>query len=526
MLEFDGSKIRAQVIRDYELLARDITDAEAMNRFFDAVMATAVGSLREMLHEVNQESFLGRIPPEVLAACFAHLPFRYRLHPSQVCRSWRAAALADPSLWSDIQPWSPCNSPELLQMALSRAGARPVDLKVDACDPIAPEAIYTAVAPFSRHLRYLAWLSEQPNPPWEFPAPNMECFWSSRSATLTAAFLGGHAGRLRFLYLDCVQLPAVCPALSTVTELSVALTPYDDAAPSTLGNLFDLFPQLEFLHIRGITRPNAHLLPTGAAPASLVELWLRSRSTDYDLVPHCLAWDSGHLRHISIEQCSGTRPNLERLASGTVRLAVNHTSDEWHTQLMFEHSPTVSHSMTLFRIGISNAAALLAAVQSSLSIVHTVMVSHVALKPLAGVLRTLPKLVHLFLHIIPKAAEEGEAYPNQDPHSFVWTPLSYLSNVTRAMPRLRTITLHVWCGDCSKPAFADANDARRLLSQLLAVQGALPPIVIEGFPAEEVSGVDLTGLNVRFDFSAKVSPLILRKPHEAYDPFEMDESDW
>ncbi|EJD38933.1 hypothetical protein AURDEDRAFT_116338 [Auricularia subglabra TFB-10046 SS5] len=242
-------------------------------------------------------------------------------------------------------------------------------------------------------------------------------------------------------------------------------------------------------------------------------------STDYDLMPHYLAWDNGNLCHVSLRQHSETRPNLERMARGTVKLAVTHVSDMSETRLMFEHSPTTTRSIGISGIGISNAAALLAAAQSSLSTVHTAMISHIALEALAGVLTALPHLAHLFVHIVPETADLT-VYPNPDPHAFVWTPLARLGPLARAMPALRDVTLHVWCGGgCRRPTFANADDARALVAQIRALPPGLPPIEIQGFPAEDVSSVDLTGVNVRFDVAAKVGALVLHEGREAYYPF-------
>ncbi|EJD39737.1 hypothetical protein AURDEDRAFT_187247 [Auricularia subglabra TFB-10046 SS5] len=521
MLQFNDSELRAQVTQDFERFASEITDAEEMNRFVHAVVTTTVGTVREKLSDFNEQSPMARIPPEVLAACFAHLRlFIWLIRATHVCRSWRAAALSDPALWYHIRTWSPANRPELIRMALSRAGALPVYLKIDSRAPVDPEGVYTAIAPFSRQIRYLAWHCDQPTSSWEFPAPMMEYFCSGTTLTLTPGFFGGLAGRLRAMYLQCVHLPAECSALATVTDLSVVLTPREEAeSPSTLGTLFDVFPRLEWFQILGMTSLASHMLPAGPAPPSLRELTLQSRSWDYDLTPHYLAWEHGGLQHVSLSQYPGALPNLEHMARGAATLAVQHASDKWATRLMFAPSDAVSHTMSISSVGIANAAALLAAVQGSLALsVRTAKVSHVALQPLEVVLTALPNLEHLFVHVVPKTAD-GAVYPNPEPHAFVWTPLACLAQLARATRRLRAITLHVWCGDCRTPSYANANDARGLLSQLRALPDGLPPIEIQGFPVGEIAAVDLTGLNVRFDVVAKVGGLILHERREVYYPF-------
>ncbi|EJD39751.1 hypothetical protein AURDEDRAFT_171200 [Auricularia subglabra TFB-10046 SS5] len=478
----------------------------------------SITTVRVLLNDVNHGSFMGRIPSEVLAACFAYLPWESLIRASHVCQSWRAAALSAPALWSHIAPWSHCN-PRLLRMALSRAGARPLDLKADIRTPITPEDLYAAVAPYSRQIRHLAWHCDHPISSWEFPAPIIRAFCSSSTQTLTEGFLGSCAGRLRYLYLQRVQLPDSCPAISTVTDLNVVLTPFDeDESPSNLGGLWDLFPRLEWLQILAITRSYPRMLPSGRAPASLRELSLECMSTDYDLMPHYLAWDNGNLNHVSLGQYADTRSDLARMARGAVKLAVKHASDKSRTRVMFEHPAGVTRTISISGIGIANAAALLAAVQPNLSTVRSAMVSHVALEPLAGVLAALPEIEQLVVHIVPKTAD-GPTYPNPDPHAFVWTPLACLADLARTMRRLRTITLHVWCGGCRRPTFADADDARALIAQLCSLPRDLPPIEIQGFLAEEVSSVDLAGLNVRFDVAATVGELTLHERKEGYYPF-------
>ncbi|EJD39746.1 hypothetical protein AURDEDRAFT_187250 [Auricularia subglabra TFB-10046 SS5] len=519
MLDFDESKLRAQVVYDYELLAQGITGADEMNRFVDAVVTTAVGTVREKLSELNQLSFMGRIPPEVLAACFTYLPLHTLIRTSHVCRSWRAAAVSYSSLWARITSSSPFGSLELLQMVLSRTGALPLDLKVDSQIDATPEAVFAAIAPFSRRLRYLAWYFDQPAEiPWEFVAPKMEHFCSHSTLTITERFLGGLEGRLRAMSLQCTHFPAICPPLATVSDLSVALTPFDDSPPSTLVNLFDLFPRLEVLQVEGIAFYASEKLPVGPSPTSLRELSLHSADWTYDLMPLCLAWDSGNLCHIALQQYPGALPDLERLARGTVRLAVQSAASQ--SKLMFEHSAAVSHSISISSVALSDTAALLARVQSSLNAVHTAMVSHVALEPLAGVLTALPMLEHLVLHIVPTGIV-GSSNVKPHPHGFEWTPLACLADLSRAMRRLRSITLHVWCSvGWRARELASAPDAQGLISQLRALEGDLPPIEIQGFPAAEVASIDLTGLNARFDVTAKVGEISFHQHREARYPFQ------
>lgn len=521
MLDFDASCLRAQVISDFEFLTRDVTDATELNRFTDAVMHTAVGAVRERLHLFNQQNAAAHLPAKLLAACFAHLPVYFCIRGSHVCRSWRTAAVAEPSLWTHISPWSRSSSgPELLEMALSRVGALPIDVLVDTDVPTDLENAYNTVAQFSHRLRYLAWYSECPSRSWDFPAPNLEGFCCAHTLTITPDFLGGQRGRLRCLYLQCVYLPPSCPALCNVTELSVRLAAYDrDAAPSTLENLFDLLPCLKWLNVMGITSGTATMLPAGPAPTSLTELELDCDSPGYDLMPHYLSWDTGNIRHVSLSQQAGTDIDLAPLASGTTRLAVRYAPKERFTSLMFEHPDGVSHSITLSELRIADAAALLIATLPSLAAVHTVIVSHLALHHLTDVLTSLPSVEHLVVHIVPKNATAA-AHIGRYPSPFDWRPLSSLSDVAGSIPALRYITLQVWCGLAIRRSYLKAEHARGLLEQLRAlIRGRLPPIEIQGFPAEAVASVDLTGLNVRFDVVAPVGELVLHMPRELYYPF-------
>ncbi|EJD46659.1 hypothetical protein AURDEDRAFT_164482 [Auricularia subglabra TFB-10046 SS5] len=76
--------------------------AAQMYRMVALILEQAVGAVRAQMTKFNRLNVVDCLPPEILAACFLHLPFFCRINASHVSRAWRAAALASPQAWADI----------------------------------------------------------------------------------------------------------------------------------------------------------------------------------------------------------------------------------------------------------------------------------------------------------------------------------------------------------------------------------------------------------------------------------------
>lgn len=207
-------------------------------------------------------------------------------------------------------------------MALARTGHLPLHLRSQDFYILDAPAISSCLATCFHRLRFVSWSTVRVLP-LSRPAPAFQTFIgrSMENITLRSDFLGGVAGVLHTLDLSAVSFPSVCPALSTVTHLTLD-TAYDAEQAATFGRLFVLFPALKFLSLSGLHFPFAHLLPRGQAPPSLVELRLVSRDPEYDLAPHYFDWRTTNLRDAFLTQAR-IPAQLNRLCAGAVNLALH-----------------------------------------------------------------------------------------------------------------------------------------------------------------------------------------------------------
>ncbi|EJD46630.1 hypothetical protein AURDEDRAFT_144651, partial [Auricularia subglabra TFB-10046 SS5] len=240
-------------------------------------MDTAVATVRELLNFVNAGNPVDRLRPEILVACFVRLPFRSRIRASHVSRSWRAAALAYPQVWSEIVlPHRMRNRPALLATALSRAGDLPVDLKVESMYPPNTKFLDCILAPYRHQLRRVEWRAMEQSGLWSLPAAGLEYLDCFRGLELAPGFLGGKSGVLSSLHLGSCNLPPLCPALSTVVDLYIrSMRLVTDA--SSFRRLFELFPQLESLSLTELDQRFSESLPPGPAPPTLRRLNLETQ---------------------------------------------------------------------------------------------------------------------------------------------------------------------------------------------------------------------------------------------------------
>ncbi|KAF8066584.1 hypothetical protein FPV67DRAFT_1197657 [Lyophyllum atratum] len=205
----------------------------------------------------NSLSLSSRLPPEILSTIFEFFSEAERkelidgvfddfkwIRISHVCRHWRRAALACPSLWSSVLLTHP-SARELLH----RSGAAPLTMWFKLEDPSDFGRVRLLLKHMSRveevglYFQGYAWV-------WEgslttvlreiHASPCLKTciisFENAATGTLPGAFLS-KAPQLKTLTLQRCMLPNNCPEFPSLTSLSILST-------------FDTFPSLRrFNHI-------------------------------------------------------------------------------------------------------------------------------------------------------------------------------------------------------------------------------------------------------------------------------------
>ncbi|EJD39789.1 hypothetical protein AURDEDRAFT_128118, partial [Auricularia subglabra TFB-10046 SS5] len=463
------------VVSDLMLPEFDGVHAAQIDQMSDAIMGTAIASIRELLHAANENSITNRVPAEVLTACFLLLPFSGRLRVSHVCRSWRAAALCRPDVWTNISiSYGMGNKAEVLRMALSRTGGRPVDLKIESIYPLPFAALEDILEPYWSQIRFLGWSPSRPSILWRLPAPHLKYLhcYNRDGLQIPPDFLGGRRGTLRVLYFGSSSLPPVCPALSTLVNLHIR-DMKDTKDPASYRMLFVLCPQLESLSLCGLDDHVSRFLPEGPAPASLRELTLESVGS-CDLRRPYAAWESGTLRLVALHMRYGPRPDFARFFRDAQVLSISCAgSNNELCLLTSEHPGEVFHSVRLCENYLPRLAGAVYAAKDVLRGVHTVRISATALDAFLPVLAVLDGLKSITIQVVarqrprPFQTEEDSGPLPPSEYTFDWEPLfTFLPRLEHFVLCLETVTVQVlrpWY-DPAHPAKAD--DLRGLLAGL------------------------------------------------------------
>lgn len=236
---------------------------------------------------------LERLPAEILSSCFRRLRFHDRVSVSHVSRSWRAAALADPLLWTtfsrtepdDIEDQKTRKMIAQLSVMLERSRPAPFSLRVPKSNRgffRLEERIFHVAGPeFARiqffegsfeiykrlnhdgaampHLRAMKLITKPGSYDSVFSLPST---WGSTGAP-----------NLRQLDLDgpSLSIPSDCAPLKALTHLTFYCPPsLDDFAhghQETLAYLFDCCPNLVVLEVRGVT--DTTCFPAGPMPTTI-----------------------------------------------------------------------------------------------------------------------------------------------------------------------------------------------------------------------------------------------------------------
>ncbi|EJD38962.1 hypothetical protein AURDEDRAFT_171948 [Auricularia subglabra TFB-10046 SS5] len=219
--------------------------------------------------------------------CFAYLPgILDCLAVSHVSRFWRATAITFPALWSDIRlsEFSHGGSAYIIDIFLARSGNCPVDIGSFDYYGVG-RAIGRSLRAHIHHIRSIAWSCPMDKSCFDYPAPMLENISSripSESFLLTRS-LGGVPGKLRVLNLRAPILPSRCPAMSTVSELSI--TASHENALTHLSHLFHLCPRLTVLSLDELRPDHSSRLPHGPIPRTLKKLTLAGACDIIDMLP-------------------------------------------------------------------------------------------------------------------------------------------------------------------------------------------------------------------------------------------------
>ncbi|EJD40069.1 hypothetical protein AURDEDRAFT_127895 [Auricularia subglabra TFB-10046 SS5] len=506
--------LRTQLAVEFKRLSHGVDRARQLKnrrapsiRFIaDQLAQASVLFLSDLVQEwARVHDPLFRLPNELVALCFTHLPLRDRIAASHVSRHWRAVSLASPAMWAHIDLSEGFRDvPAILSLALSRTGHRPVDIYF--CPP--PDFldfVSGALADHISHIRTL-WCSFGGNPvPLSLPAPLLCTLMGIRThVVIPSDFLGGVTGNLRTLSLGSVTLPPVCPALSTVTSLTLMAPPTDEEA-APFSRLFLLCPALESLSLHMLQHRFSHHLPEAPAPRNLRKIRLDTIDELYDLTRHYLEWRSETLLDVEIEQQRVPCPqSLQTLFSGAVALTVGHEYSLDRMYFIARHPEW--RRMIHFDMDDENATAsaeMVMAAKSSLLRVWRMEVPLPYLDVFVPVLAALPKLQELT--VFTKADSDMFDHVGASPHVFDWAALEPIVRVSQLCAKLEVIVVEVvcWAEHCPPRE----QDARDLLATLAGMNPSLLPCVrVKGFSEDALREVEIPhfeGFEVEFEMPAE-----------------------
>ncbi|EJD39753.1 hypothetical protein AURDEDRAFT_171202 [Auricularia subglabra TFB-10046 SS5] len=314
-------------------------------------------------------------------------------------------------------------------------------------------------------------------------------------SVIPSNFLGGLTGGLRTLTLATVTLPPFCPALSTVTDLSVS-GPLDMEQAVTFTRLFQLFPALESLTLDQLRQELSHHLPRAPAPVSLRKITLETFEGDYDLMEHYLEWRSRTLVDVEIEQIAPSPHSLRPLVDGALELMVGR---EYAFDRTFfrARGPGWTRGINFCSSGdaAAQSAAMILAVHSALLQVFRIELPSASLCAFLPVVAGLPRLRELTLH-----TRAGRHVPGSPAHYIGWEGLDLLPELPES---IELVIVDIVGGAHACPL--SAQDVRDLCSVLARLKHAsLPRILVKGFTAEALNAVErsaLDGCSVEFEIA-------------------------
>lgn len=381
----DHDALRRQLAVCFNKLTKGCEEAERVDQVISSLKETFYDGIRDLVPSWGARTPVSRLPTEILAVCFGYLPLRSRIAVTHVSHGWRAAALAVPAVWSEIDiPRRLRNLEQVVKLFLSRAGNHPIDITLpgDTLRDPGHWPVLTLVNDHLKHVRSLLWGGNI----WSFnePAPMLESLdLPLVNDLLGTGFLGGQSGVLRTLRFRGMTLPDACPAVATVAELDVELLPSSPLrSPLRLSRLFVLFPRLQSLSL-GCVDPDHVAVLCGIRPVCpLSKLSLQTFSPDCNVSAVYDAWKTGRMEAVCLGTPldSITAPKVAACVSTarhlTVRIIIN--PDSYLPSALVEavsaegkkHSLDLSESITV-EGGVARLTEALAGAQPSMTQLHS-----------------------------------------------------------------------------------------------------------------------------------------------------------
>ncbi|EJD42870.1 hypothetical protein AURDEDRAFT_126224 [Auricularia subglabra TFB-10046 SS5] len=383
----------------------------------------------------------------------------------------------------------------LLEMALGRSAQHPVVIR-NCPEPTRPASVVQILTAHMSHIQHLELPRRVSPAALIHHAPHLRYLKIQTNCRIRPDFLGGCVGQLTTLSLRSVIFSAeICPALSTVTDLSLH-PPYDPDHDHTYRPLFRLFPALQALSLQELEFQDTGIVPDGPAPASLRRLSLKTSQTQFDVCECYANWESvtPNLSHVVITQYSPPEGHLRHIVSGAVELNIRRKRSHvhWRMDIVAVGPRERRREVTFWSTSDDSAlvAQTLVDVRSALEDVTSFDVSANSLTAFLYAIAALPKLAHLTV-----------TYPSDNSELGEHNPLSSFAHVPEHCPRLQSIVVNVVSSEEKCPPSAD--DASALLSQLESISNVqLPALVVKGFPSDITSGIHVPhfdGFHVAFE---------------------------
>lgn len=199
--------------------------------FYDRKIDAHFAEIRLLREQRNANcSKTKNLPPETLVMIFGFLEYQFRggTHPhlewnavTQVCRTWRNAALNEPTLWIDFtEP-----HPKWIHELFARSQAAPLILRFD---PVAQDGLEFLIDHVDEHperMKSLEICTKEPfSGLFNKPAPFLQALITGDDIEFPPDFLGGVAPRLEFL-CSSGTLPLEASWLASVTKLDCRRLP-------------------------------------------------------------------------------------------------------------------------------------------------------------------------------------------------------------------------------------------------------------------------------------------------------------
>ncbi|EJD39763.1 hypothetical protein AURDEDRAFT_187255 [Auricularia subglabra TFB-10046 SS5] len=495
MLPFNSDELRSRLTADFGSLANGATDALVITHVLDTITHETARILRDLVMQWSAENnILRRLPDELLARCFTCLPLKYRMDASHVSRHWRAVALGFPAVWADIDVdgFQRQHRNEVVRMALARTGNHPVSIENSIIPPPDPHGIFSqCLRDHLHHIQHISWNIPVRSLPVRLPAPILETLRLAGHLNIPVDFLGGVPQRLRTIGLYSVSFPDSCPALSTVTDLSLNGASTLEHA-RTYSQLFGLFPALQSLSLWDLRPEFSHFLPAGAAPASLRKLKMTTDEDEvYSLIPHYAAWRTDALLVVELDHETTELDQLDEFISGAA--ALNITLYPMSKTSITAYGPGADRVRSVsFLPDRANAAATLARLFRGIPAdnLRAVRSLQLPLSALAALLPAFPSLQHLGVRF--------------EAHLHWWDALAQLLCAKDLCP-IELIVERMDFDSADNRAPLTSDDAEALLAQLAALgRNGLTGVSVKGFSRETVADIDVSAV-AAFDVSFNTS---------------------